>query len=99
MTLRRIQVFAVAVVLATLLLASSVAQPTDRTSATPAADWTFEGCWTQFASGPCRDIYRDDQGNFGFASSLERPANRLRASAAPSARRRSRAGSGARSLR
>ena len=59
MTLRRIQVFAVAVILATLLLASSAAQPTDRTS----ADWIFEGCWTQFASGPCRDVYRDDQGN------------------------------------
>jgi len=63
MTLRRIQVFAVAMVLVTLLLASSAAQPTDRTSAAPAADWIFEGCWTQFASGPCRDIYRDDQGN------------------------------------
>ena len=69
MTLRRIQVLAVAVVLFTLLLVSGVAQPVSRNSATrnavaPAAKWTFEGCWTQFSAGPCRDVFRDDQGNF-----------------------------------
>jgi hypothetical protein len=67
MTLRRIQVLAVAVFLSTLLLASGVAQPTGHNSAArntaPAAKWTFEGCWTQFAAGTCRDVFRDDQGN------------------------------------
>ena len=58
MTLRRIQVLIVSVVLSTLLLASGRAQPT------PPTTWTFEGCWTQFASGPCRDVFRDDQGNY-----------------------------------
>ena len=76
MTLRRIQLSAVAVVFFTLFLASSVAQPTGReaavgsasttknSSAQPAANWTFEGCWTQFPAGPCRDVFRDQQGNF-----------------------------------
>jgi hypothetical protein len=67
MTLRRIQVWAVAVVLSTLLLASGMAQPTSRNSATPnmaTTVFTFEGCWTQFPSGPCRDVFRDDQGNY-----------------------------------
>jgi len=67
MTLRKIQVLAVAVVLSTLFLASGVAQPTGRSSAAPhaapAAKWTFEGCWTQFSAGTCRDVFRDDQGN------------------------------------
>ena len=57
-TLRRIQVLFVAVVLSTLLLASGVAQPT------PATTFTFEGCWTQFPAGPCKDVFRDDQGNY-----------------------------------
>lgn len=68
MTLRRIKVLVVAVVFSTLLLASGVAQPAHRNTAArnamPAAKWTFEGCWTQFASGPCRDVFRDDQGNY-----------------------------------
>lgn len=82
MTLRRIQLSAVAVVLFTLFFVSGVtqptgvAQPTDRraaprstttsktsSAALPAASWTFEGCWTQFSAGPCRDIFRDQQGN------------------------------------
>jgi len=58
MTLRKIQVLAVAVVLSMLLLASVLARPK------PAPNFTFEGCWTQFVSGPCRDIFRDDQGNY-----------------------------------
>lgn len=61
MTLRRIQLLAV-VVLFTLFLASVVAQPTTHSSVRPAANWTFEGCWTQFSAGPCRDIFRDQQG-------------------------------------
>ena len=60
MTLRRIRVLAFAAVLSTLVLTSGVAQPT----AAPAANWTWEGCWTQFSAGPCRDVYRDAQGNF-----------------------------------
>lgn len=26
--------------------------------------WVFEGCWAQFAAGPCFDIYRDGSGNY-----------------------------------
>ena len=67
MTLRRIQIAAVALVLFTLSLVSSVAQPADRDTRTkaaspPAANWTFSGCWTQFSSQPCRDIFVDQQG-------------------------------------
>ncbi|HKY44205.1 MAG TPA: hypothetical protein VJM50_14055 [Pyrinomonadaceae bacterium] len=63
MTLRRIQLLAFAVVLFVCFLASSVAQPTTRnSSAAPAANWTFSGCWTQFSSQPCRDIFVDEQG-------------------------------------
>jgi hypothetical protein len=58
MTLRRIQISAISVVLFILFLAPGVAQPTP-----PPANWTFEGCWTQFSAGPCRDVYRDQQGN------------------------------------
>jgi len=71
MTLRRIQISMVALVLFTCFLASSVAQPADgnvstaitkNSSATPASNWTFSGCWTQFSSQPCRDIFVDQQG-------------------------------------
>jgi hypothetical protein len=74
MTLRRIQLAAVAVVLFTFFLASSVAQPTDRNAVVPSgaitieasapapANWTFSGCWTPFSSQPCRDIFVDQQG-------------------------------------
>lgn len=72
MTSRRVQILAVAIVLFTLLLASVVAQPATRNtaagvvtveaSAQPAANWTFSGCWTQFSSQPCRDIFVDEQG-------------------------------------
>lgn len=77
MTSRRIQFSAVAVVLSTLFIVSSDAQPagkvvlernsaaaTKASSARPAANWTFEGCWTQFSAGPCRDVFRDQQGDF-----------------------------------
>jgi len=77
MTLRRIQVWAVAVVLSTLLLASGMAQPTSRNSATPntATTFTFEGCWTQFQTGPCRDVFRDDQGNYWICKSCGTTGN------------------------
>ena len=76
MTLRRIQISAVAVVLFTFFIASGVAQPTGRDTAVrsdvttkdssprSAANWTFEGCWTQFSANPCRDVFRDQQGSF-----------------------------------
>jgi hypothetical protein len=35
---------------------------TKNSSAPRAADWTFSGCWTQFSSQPCRDIFVDQQG-------------------------------------
>ena len=58
MTLRRIQFLVVAFVLFAFVFSPSAAQPV-----APAANWTFEGCWTQFSSGPCRDVFRDQQGN------------------------------------
>jgi len=58
MTLRRIKFTAIAAVLSILFLVPGVAQPTQ-----PAATWTFSGCWTQFSGRPCRDIYRDKDGN------------------------------------
>ena len=64
MTLRRIQLLAVAMVLSTLLLTSGVGGNSTARSSAPSAKWTFEGCWTQFSAGPCRDIFRDDQGDF-----------------------------------
>lgn len=74
MTLRRIQISAVAVVLFTFFFASNVAQPAARdaapsaatvknSSVAPAANWTFSGCWTQFSSQPCRDVFVDQEGN------------------------------------
>lgn len=76
MTLRRIQFLIVAAVLFIVFLSSGVAQPTGSSAARataaitkgssvqPAADWIFEGCWTQFQAGPCRDVFRDQQGNY-----------------------------------
>jgi hypothetical protein len=76
MSLRRIQFSVVAFVLFTVFFATSVAQParhsavarngtiTIDAAAQPAADLIFEGCWTQFPAGPCRDIYRDQQFNY-----------------------------------
>lgn len=76
MSLRKMQFLAVAVLFSTLFLTSGAAHPSDKSvpqnnvAATnvapvvPAANWTFEGCWTQFAAGPCRDVFRDEQGNY-----------------------------------
>jgi len=76
MTFHTIQLSGVAAVLFTLFLFSGVVQPTRHgpvvasaattkaASAQPVANWTFQGCWTQFSAGPCRDIYRDQQGNY-----------------------------------
>ena len=30
----------------------------------PGSGWTLEGCWAQFQSSTCFDIYRDGSGNF-----------------------------------
>ena len=74
MALRRIQISIIAVVFFTFFLASSVVQPasgdavvpsvaiTKNSSVTAASNWTFSGCWTQFSSQPCRDIFVDQQG-------------------------------------
>jgi hypothetical protein len=75
MTLRRMQISAIAAVLFTFALSFGMTPPTSGaavrsapTTTTPAvrraANWTFEGCWTQFSAGPCRDVYRDQQGSF-----------------------------------
>jgi len=61
MTLRRIKL---SVVLFILCLASVPNAAMKSSSAVTPANWTFEGCWTQFSSGPCRDVYRDQQGNY-----------------------------------
>ena len=70
MSLRRIQVLTVVVVFFTLFFVSTGSDGVNGPSATtkasvvsPAANWTFQGCWTQFSAGPCRDIFRDQQGN------------------------------------
>jgi hypothetical protein len=26
--------------------------------------WVYQGCWTQFSSGPCYDVYSDSSGNY-----------------------------------
>ena len=74
MSFRKIPLLAVVAVLFALFLSSGVAQPTRRSaadrsvvsinnsSAAP-ANWTFSGCWTQFSSQPCRDVFVDEQGN------------------------------------
>jgi len=75
MSLRRIQLSTFAMVLFTCFFSSGLAQPaggdvgtrsaaTINESSAPAANWVFEGCWTQFSAGPCRDVYRDQQGNY-----------------------------------
>lgn len=79
MTFRRVRFFVVALTLSALFLASGVGQPVGEsaapgreaaaTSATSAkaaraANWTWQGCWTQFSAGTCRDIYRDAQGDY-----------------------------------
>jgi hypothetical protein len=68
MRLRSIQISIVAAVLSTPFLAPGVAQHTRRnhavTNVAQHTTYTFQGCWTQFQSGPCRDIFRDDQGNY-----------------------------------
>jgi len=58
MTLRlRIKLLTVAALLSTVLLASDVAKPKPTT-------FTFEGCWERYQIGPCKDVFRDDQGNY-----------------------------------
>ena len=76
MTLRKLQLSAVAAVLFTLFLSFGMTQftghgatvrraaITKRASVGPVANWTFEGCWTQFQAGQCRDIFRDQEGNY-----------------------------------
>jgi hypothetical protein len=70
MTLRKIQLSTAAVVFATLFFAAVSTHPTGSAASArnvtsakaPAANWVFEGCWTQFSAGPCRDVFRDQQG-------------------------------------
>ena len=73
MTLRRIQLSMLAMVLFTFIFGSGLVTGSDaavrrgattKASSAAASNWTFEGCWTQFSVGPCRDVYRDEQGNY-----------------------------------
>lgn len=61
MTLRRIQFLTFVVILFTLLFASGVAQPA--TTSIPTT-WAFEGCWEPNLFSTCRDVFRDEQGNY-----------------------------------
>jgi ribosomal protein L40E len=65
MILRRLRFVAVLMVLSACFLGGGAARPAGTAAAPPAqANWVFEGCWTQWPSGPCRDVYRDSQGNY-----------------------------------
>ena len=76
MTLHRIQFVTFAFVLFTFFFSAGTSQPTltdvavtqaasvKTSSAGTPANWTFEGCWTQFSAGPCRDVFRDQEGNY-----------------------------------
>ena len=67
MTLRRIQLLAVVFVLFTFVFAPGATQRTGSAANmtnSSTVDWVFEGCWTQFPAGPCRDVFRDQQGNY-----------------------------------
>ncbi len=59
MTSRRIQFLFVVVVLFILFVAPGVAQPTQ-----PPTTWVFEGCWEPNQFSTCRDVFRDEQGNY-----------------------------------
>ena len=59
MTLRRIKLSAVVVVLFTCFFSGAT---TKNSAARPPANWTFSGCWTQFSSQPCRDVFVDQEG-------------------------------------
>jgi len=70
MTSRRIQFLFVVVVLFILSLASGMGQPIGRSAAVmidPASiptTWAFEGCWEPNLFSTCRDVFRDEQGNY-----------------------------------
>lgn len=70
MTLRRLQFAAVVAVLSACFLAAGAVGPAGTAAATKAvparaaADWAFEGCWTQWPAGSCRDVFRDAQGSY-----------------------------------
>jgi hypothetical protein len=75
MTFRKVRFFVVALALSALFLASGAGQPASTSAASgggataaakaaPQANWVFEGCWTQWPAGPCRDVYRDSQGSY-----------------------------------
>lgn len=70
MILRKLQLLAVVMVLSACFLAVGATRPAG-TAAAPkatlspaAASWVFEGCWTPFPAGSCRDVFRDSQGGY-----------------------------------
>jgi len=69
MTSRRIQFLFVVVVLFILSLASGMGQPIGRSAAVLTTTsiptiWAFEGCWEPNLFSTCRDVFRDEQGNY-----------------------------------
>ena len=70
MTFRRIQFTAVAVVLSTFFFASpythrdATGNSVTVEASSTGNQYTFEGCWAQSISGPCRDIFRDQNGGY-----------------------------------
>lgn len=74
MILRRLQLTAVVMVLSACFIAVGAIQPAGTAAAASArskaavapatATWVFEGCWSYFPAGSCRDVFRDSQGNY-----------------------------------
>lgn len=97
MSLRGIKVLSLAVVLSFFFFAYDAAKSTGasttgvvspaKAAPAPASNWTYEGCWTQFPAGPCRDIYRDSQGGYWICGDCGTTSN-------PSSSKCSRIGAG-----
>lgn len=60
-------------------VAAAVAAVRAAPAAVLAANWMFEGCWSYFPSGGCRDIFRDAQGTYwrcGNCGTTQNPSSR-----------------------
>lgn len=41
----------------------------------PMSSWTFWGCWSYWAAGPCRDIFRDSSGAYWICAGCGQTQN------------------------
>jgi hypothetical protein len=67
MILRRLRLSILVAVLAAFFLVPGATRPAGTAAAPPApaaSNWVFEGCWTYWPAGPCRDVFRDSQGGY-----------------------------------